>query len=248
MLRYKTSVVIDGNSEAVLSHAHVFEAGINYLLDLTVISYVVQEVWQSSGQWALLCQPGVAHRMLLGSHLQSEVLKFHSVMCSTWRLKSSGNPELHDDFRNFSSPYVCCFTVVNLRAKCQQHVSGFYLMMWKSALLFSWAVCAKQCVLWLYVLWKSSFPSSSFCVSRWGQMASAEWDCNSSSPWLWWCRPWALFLPDGTVLTGTHHTPQVSHVPSTALAVSALGTLLQKYKMGIPGARATMCSKEAVQI
>lgn len=55
VLRYKTSVVIDGNSEALLSHPHVFEAGMNYLLDLTVISYIVQEVWQSSGEWALLC-------------------------------------------------------------------------------------------------------------------------------------------------------------------------------------------------
>lgn len=57
-------------------------------------------------------------------------------------------------------------------------------------------------------------------------MASAEWDSDSSSPWLWWCRPWALVLPDGTVPTGTSTAPRVTH-PSTALAVRALGAGLQ---------------------
>lgn len=64
---------------------------------------------------------------------------------------------------------------------------------------------------------------------RWGQMAPAEWDSNSSSPRLRWCRPRALILSDGTFPAGTPpHLPSHTRVfPITALVNSALGVLPQ---------------------
>lgn len=60
-------------------------------------------------------------------------------------------------------------------------------------------------------------------------MAPAEWDSNSSSPRLRWCRPRALILSDGTFPAGTPpHLPSHTHVfPITALVNSALGVLPQ---------------------
>lgn len=60
---------------------------------------------------------------------------------------------------------------------------------------------------------------------RWGQMAFAEWDSNSSSPWLWRRRPWALVLPDGTILTGTPPPLSDSHIPYHSTGNQCSGNL-----------------------
>lgn len=57
-------------------------------------------------------------------------------MCFTGGLMSCGSLKLHGNFRNFRSSDVCCFTAATLMAKCQQCVSGLYLMVWKPAVLF----------------------------------------------------------------------------------------------------------------
>lgn len=131
---------------------------------------------------------------------------------------------------------MCYFTVVNLKAKCQQHVSGLYLMMWKLAILFSWVVCAKQYVFCGFVFCGNHSSLPPHCVSfRWGQMASAERDSNSSSPRLWWCRPWALVLPDGTVLTGTPPRLSDSHIPCHSTGNQCSGSLAAKCPVpGVP--------------